>query len=353
MSATHALPRRDESTDAIRTRPCPKCYVCERQGELLYEILTDRLFGAPGKWNLKRCSDPKCGMVWLDPVPLEEDISKAYRAYYTHEADVPPADNFARRLYSRIQAGYVRTKYHYRQGGHDPWDQLSTLLAYLNPIRRANFDLNVFCLHAKPNGRLLEVGCGSGTMLKSMQGLGWKVEGVDFDPAAVEAARKKGLSVHLGTLSEQEFRANSFDAIIMGHCIEHVPDPINLLRECYRILKPGGRLVVITPNVRSWGHRLYGADWRGLEPPRHLHIFTLSSLAAVCARAGFTGYECRSAVRANGIHLASRMLRKGKLESRPPSWNLRLLAEATGLAQWALSLVDREAGEEIVLISLK
>jgi 2-polyprenyl-3-methyl-5-hydroxy-6-metoxy-1,4-benzoquinol methylase len=129
-------------------------------------------------------------------------------------------------------------------------------LAYLNPIRRANFDLNVFCLRAKPHGRLLEVGCGSGMILKSMQKLGWQVEGVDFDPAAVEAARKRGLDVHLGTLSEQEFRANSFDAIIMGHCIEHVPDPINLLRECYRILEPGGRLVVITPNVV-----LIGAVW--------------------------------------------------------------------------------------------
>ena len=152
MSATRALPRMKESADSIQTRPCPRCYLCERTGEILYENLTDRLFGASGRWNLRRCPNPKCGMVWLDPTPVEEDISKAYRAYHTHEADVPPVDNSARRLYSRIRMGYIRTKYRYHQDGHNRWDQLFALLAYLDPIRRANFDFSVFYLKSTPYG---------------------------------------------------------------------------------------------------------------------------------------------------------------------------------------------------------
>ncbi|MGA3176805.1 MAG: class I SAM-dependent methyltransferase [Candidatus Acidiferrum sp.] len=294
-------------------------------------------------------------MVWLDPIPVEEDIGKAYRSYYTHESDVLPADNLARRFYARIRMGYVRTKYHYRESGHDRWDQLFALLAYLNPIRRASFDFCVFYLKSKPYGRLLELGCGSGAMLKSMKELGWQVEGVDFDPAAVGQAREKGLTVHLGTLADQKFPDETFDAITASHFIEHISDPLGMLQQCRRLLKPGGLLVLITPNAGSWGHRIYQADWRGLEPPRHLRIFTPSSLEALCRQAGLNLRLCRSTARASGILLASSMLRRtNKVDSiRNPAWTLRLWGEMMSLAQWAGSFVDAAAGEEVLLISKK
>jgi SAM-dependent methyltransferase len=192
-------------------------------------------------------------------------------------------------------------------------------------------------------------------MLQSLKELGWQVEGVDFDPAAVQRARTKGLNVHLGTLEDQRFADNTFDAITMSHVIEHVHRPIALFQECHRLLRPGGRLVVVTPNASSWGHRRYGAGWRGLEPPRHLHIFTLSSLAAICARAGFIGGECRSVVRGGGILLASRQLRHtgNQNAALQPSAVLRLWAEVMGLAEWARTLTDEEAGEELVSVIAK
>jgi hypothetical protein len=72
--------------------PCPNCYLCGTGGEPLYEGLKDRLFNAPGEWNLKRCPNPECGLLWLDPMPLEEDIGMAYETYFTHAApeDMPP-----------------------------------------------------------------------------------------------------------------------------------------------------------------------------------------------------------------------------------------------------------------------
>lgn len=343
-----------ESPDRIRSRPWPDCDVCGAPGELLYEGVKDRLFGAEGKWNFRRCPESGCGLVWLDPMPLEEDIGKAYLSYYTHYDDAQRPADFASHIYGRVRSSYVATKYGYRTSDDSRWNRILGLLAYLNPIRRASFDGSVFWLNANPNGRLLEVGCGSGSMLKSMEGLGWRVEGVDFDPVAVDEAGKKCLLVHLGTLKEQEFAENSFDAIVMSHVIEHVHDPIDLLRECHRILRPGGLLNVVTPNAAGWGHRIYGADWRGMEPPRHLRIFTLSSLLLVSTQAGFRDSACRSVVRANGILLASKMLRcRGKLYKEPLTVKLRLWAEVMGLAQWAGLLVDCAAGEEIVMISTK
>src|SRR5665647_237432 len=71
----------------IKTRACPQCYLCGMQGEELYRGLSDRHFGASGVWNLKQCQNPDCGLVWLDPPPIEEDIALAYRRYYTHHGE--------------------------------------------------------------------------------------------------------------------------------------------------------------------------------------------------------------------------------------------------------------------------
>lgn len=339
----------------IRSRACPDCYVCGTPGEVLHASTVDRLFDAPGHWSFKRCPNTKCALVWLDPMPLEEDINKAYRGYSTHMPNPPQRNNAARRLYRIMSDGYLAASYKYRSVGESGWARLLGYLIYLNPIRRANVGGSVSYLRSMENGRLLDVGCGNGAMLESLEALGWEVEGVDFDSLAVGCARKKGLRVHLGTLAAQGLPPGSFDAVISSHVIEHVPDPLGLLRECHRILKPGGQLIFITPNAGGWGHRLYGPDWRGLEPPRHLHIFTLESLAAIATAAGFTISNCRSIVRANGILLASRMLRRtGRADlTSKGSFALRLWAEAAGLAQWAGLIGDRKAGEELLLSSIK
>jgi hypothetical protein len=70
----------------IRSEPCPECDICGASGNLLYDGLNDQLFGAPGKWNLKRCSNADCGLLRLDPMPLQSDIGLAYNSYYTHDA---------------------------------------------------------------------------------------------------------------------------------------------------------------------------------------------------------------------------------------------------------------------------
>src|SRR5258708_36641931 len=98
-----------------------------------------------------------------------------------------------------------------------------------------------------------------------MRRLGGDAEGVDVDPLAVENARARGLPVRLGDLAAQRYPADHFDAIYMSHVIEHVHDPVALLSECRRVLKVGGRLVALTPNVESWGHRRFQRAWAPLD----------------------------------------------------------------------------------------
>ena len=118
------------------------------------------------------------------------------------------------------------------------------------------------------------------------------MDGVDFDSKAVEGVRiRYGFNVHVGSLESIAYTDNTFDAITMSHVIEHVSNPVALLQECYRILKPGGYLVLVTPNINSWGHAIFKYNWRGLEPPRHLHIFSQSTLQTCVKKAGFYNFD--------------------------------------------------------------
>src|SRR5690349_4462073 len=100
----------------IRTQPRPHCALCGSGGKFIYQSLSDRLFGAPGTWDLKKCSNPKCGLIWLDPMPLNEDIGKAYASYYTHEApQIKSQTNLGllRRCYRLVKQAYLKDRYGY------------------------------------------------------------------------------------------------------------------------------------------------------------------------------------------------------------------------------------------------
>jgi 2-polyprenyl-3-methyl-5-hydroxy-6-metoxy-1,4-benzoquinol methylase len=188
-----------------------------------------------------------------------------------------------------------------------------------------------------------------------MARLGWDATGLDFDPRAIAAARSRGLNVSAGDVRSMAYSAASFDAIVMTHVIEHVVDPVGLLKECRRILKPQGTLVLVTPNPSSLGHRIYGRAWRGLEPPRHLVIFPPEALRLACAKAGIGVSRIIFSPRdAANLFLSSERLshvRPHEQIRRPdssatPPLRLRILENIERIACW----LKRPSGEEQILI---
>jgi 2-polyprenyl-3-methyl-5-hydroxy-6-metoxy-1,4-benzoquinol methylase len=342
----------------MRTRPRPYCCLCRAKGNPLHLHLTDDLFGVPGEWSFRQCPDRACGLIWLDPMPLEEDIGLAYQSYHTHE-DSPAkhhARSWGRRLAGAVKTGYLARRYGYGADTLSPAARWLGGAAYLDVVRRAWLDRQVMYLPARPAGRLLDVGCGNGGMMQRLAELGWQAEGVDFDPDAVQQARARGLPVRLGALHHQAYPDEHFDAITMTHVVEHVPDPLALLRESHRILRPGGRLALVTPNADSLGHKLFRDAWRGLEPPRHLHVFQRSALRTLVHRAGFAVLSTSTAIPgADTILLESqaiRLTRRGHSPGRQPA-ALRLWARGMQLAEWALSPLRSDLGEELVLVAQK
>lgn len=279
----------------IRAAPCPDCVLCGKKGVPLYSALPDRLFGAAGLTNLRRCPDPRCHAIWPDPRPLADEIWKAYGSYYTHNrTNSRHRIGFLRRTYQNVKRAYLAHKYGYDTGPTSPILRYIGILLYLFPIRRSEIDTEARYLCAKQNGKLLDVGCGSGEWIEQFGKMGWKAQGLDFDRDAVRFATANGLVVALGTLEEQKFPSDTFDAITLNHVIEHVPDPMALLRECLRVLKPGGTMALATPNGNSLGHTLFKQNWRGLEPPRHLQIFTPDAMDRCLQSCGFRNIRVRT-----------------------------------------------------------
>src|ERR1035437_9046912 len=300
----------DAPSDVIATRPCPNCYLCGTPGVPLYHGLPGRLFGASGEWNLSRCPAAGCGLIWLDPMPTEADIGKAYAAYFTHDDPQAAPSGALRKLWRMSKSAYMAQRFGCSSDIPKSIRMLAALPVYLIRPLRDGIDLPLKYF-AERKGRLLEVGCGDGSIVKLAAEFGWQAEGVDFDARAVANARRKGLAVRAGALEDQRYPEASFDLVHMSHVIEHVPDPLATLAEIRRVLRPGGLLVLATPNSRSWGHAEFGRSWLHLDPPRHLHLFNRSTLHAAAVRTGFGSISIRSNLRGVAGALGqSRMIRR-------------------------------------------
>jgi 2-polyprenyl-3-methyl-5-hydroxy-6-metoxy-1,4-benzoquinol methylase len=344
------------ATDSIRTRPAPQCLLCGASGRPLYQAMADRSYAAPGQWSWLKCPTPSCGLVWLDPVPIEEDIGKAYQGYYTH-SQPEPGPSFVRDTCWAVWHSYLGARFGYTQGVGPKWRRLFAPLALLHPGGRDELDAAAMHLPAPTHpGRVLDVGCGSGVLLARMQALGWQAEGVELDPDGVKAARARGVPVRQGTLQQQAFTGNYFDAVHSAHVIEHVYDPVSLLRECQRILKPGGTLVVLTPNIESRGHKEFGSAWLNLDPPRHLVLFSSTTLRRAAEQAGLTVQHLDSTVRSAWVYgaLSDCIRRTGRAEMSELGKAGNLLRGVFYQLRQRVALRrDPNAGDELRLIATK
>jgi SAM-dependent methyltransferase len=285
----------------------PQCGLCGHSGVIVHADQRDRLFGADGAWSFRRCANHACGLVWLDPLPTAVELKSAYGCYYTHTREGTIRVGLFRRILTEMEQGYWFLRYGYPS----PRPRRARLLGWIFhcfPLRRRAADGAIRHLPAVTNGEVLDVGCGSGEWLLAMRERGWQVSGIDFDERAVALAQQSGLRVQCGTLEEQHLPSGSFDAIVMNHVVEHLPDPVGTLQECLRLLKPGGRLAIYTPNVSSLSHRLFQGDWRGLEPPRHLQVFSPLSLRRALEQAGFNRISLRPII-AHSVIVESLRLR--------------------------------------------
>ncbi len=140
------------------------------------------------------------------------------------------------------------------------------------------------CLNDK---RILDIGCSTGLLLNHLSLEGWETVGVEICKDSAQYARDHfDLSIHDKTLFECNFPDDYFPVIHFSHVIEHVPGPADFLKEVYRILKPGGYIIVTTPNVDGLFAKIFRRNWR-LAQTDHLFLFSKRNLTVLLEQCGF------------------------------------------------------------------
>jgi 2-polyprenyl-3-methyl-5-hydroxy-6-metoxy-1,4-benzoquinol methylase len=228
---------------------CPLCG-CTHLKPILYQR-PDYEYDVAVGLSYAACQDPVCGLVFAVDIPPVVVIQSFYTKYSTHNQYRPL------KIASIIELFGLKKRERY----------LRSIFQSTNISR-----LNV-----------LDYGCGAGDFMRQLKMLGvGGVVGYDFDPEACACAREQGLTAFF---SESEFRAaGPYDCIFFNHVVEHLADPVAVLAAQALLLKPGGRLVIRTPNCASFLARLFGSRWRGWETPRHLHIFNTQSIQQLMVR---------------------------------------------------------------------
>ena len=157
--------------------------------------------------------------------------------------------------------------------------------SYRAYFRRKTNDL----LKVMAPGRLLDVGCATGVFLHEAGRAGFQGTGLDLLPPAVEYARDRlGVDARLGLLEEAGFSSGQFDAVTLFQIIEHVPAPRDVVKEAGRVLKPGGVLLLTTPDRRGFLARAMGRRWFEYYNEEHLTYFERTSLKRLLVDSGFT-----------------------------------------------------------------
>lgn len=195
-------------------------------------------------------------MVQQDPLPGPDDLSRFYPDDYHayHYAD-SPVSNFLKKRYSEGVGKQIR-------------DAIGT------------------------EGAVLDVGCADGSFLAALESLGsWELHGIDLNSDVIREPRSPRLELRVGQLERGTYPPESFDAIVATHLVEHVCDPLEFVRTCARILRPGGILIGELPCLDAWDARLFGRYWGGLHLPRHLFFWRQASFADLGRRGGFAEVE--------------------------------------------------------------
>ncbi len=142
--------------------------------------------------------------------------------------------------------------------------------------------------------RFVDVGCATGRLIHHLQALGWKEQGIEVcRPAAEYGRRERGVSIFTGTLEEARLAAGEYDVVHASHVIEHLQDPGSFLDEAFRLLRPNGHLILITPNSDGFQAKLMRGRWRSAIAD-HMLLFSRRTLALLLKKHGFQVEKSRT-----------------------------------------------------------
>jgi 2-polyprenyl-3-methyl-5-hydroxy-6-metoxy-1,4-benzoquinol methylase len=261
------------------------CPICKSEDIGQDRKLYDDRYGYADQFQLMQCQH--CGHAFLDCELSAAQLTDLYTNYYPRKSyDI---------------ANY---KPHVEQNSFCSWFSGLSCSAFLWVPKRV---------------RVLDIGCGFGESLGYHSARACDVYGVEADENIRRVVEKFGYKVHVGLFDDNVYEANFFDYVTMDQVIEHVTEPVEVLKGVARILMPGGVAVLSTPNASGWGAKLFGKRWINWHSPYHLQFFTRNSMQIAAQQAGMVLTEVKTVTNSEWlfyqwIHLVT-YPKQGK-----PSW---------------------------------
>ena len=201
----------------------------------------------------------------MNPQPNREEMSKHYPKKYSSLKEAPS---------SKLRELTDKLIY--------PVNGSIFLKILLHPVRPFLRTTKII-----KNGKLLDVGCGTGNFLRKMKKYNMNCYGVEPNDFDKKNAKKHKLKIFHGTLTQAKYQENYFDLITINHVLEHVNNPTRILKELRRILKPNGTIIIRVPQIDSLAHQLFKEYWVHLDIPRHLYHYSTTTLKKYAKKTGF------------------------------------------------------------------
>lgn len=272
------------------------CRICQHTGSAESFLAREMMYGTGDEFSYVQCS--ACQTLQIEHIP--DDLGRYYQdSYYSF---TPVKENGpARRLMNFVlgirEKAYVQSQW-YRQ----------LFQWLLPPVEHTRLVLDALAFaRASRSSKILDVGCGNGTILHRLKEGGFNHVG-GVDPYIQQDIQyKNGLMISKKNLAEVE---GKFDLITFHHSFEHVVDPIEILANAKRLLTEDGKILLRIPTVSSDAWDLYKTNWFQLDAPRHLYLFSRVAIELLAAKTGLQiagTYDDSTA----GQFLASEQYRQG------------------------------------------
>lgn len=256
---------------------CPICGIGADFRELLRAH--DWYFRRAEQFALRQCGS--CGLVYVSPRPRVQYLGDYYPDDYPAHMPPPPRQPPSKDSWrSQIRQASLAACLGYPNSGEKPWMRRPARLLRAR-VQRSGYP------PWRPHGTVIDVGCGRGDYLLSLQRLGWDVYGIDLSPRAIRATRDNGIPAWQGRLVSLDWPGSSVDAISFFDSFEHHPDPVETLHAATRLLRPGGALLIRFPNFNAPWRFIFGRYWADISVPRHLYHFTPRTLRQMVEHCGF------------------------------------------------------------------
>ena len=245
-----------------------ECFICGHSLLVSQKALSDDRYGYPGQFSLMRCRE--CGHAFLENAFTSEQLTDLYSNYY-------PRSQFDLDAYQPHQVAK----------GFGAW---------LNGSKSSAFRW------VPPNVRVLDIGCGFGESLGYHAARGCDVYGMEADENIRRVADKFGFKVHVGLFDPGIYEPDFFDYVTMDQVMEHVTDPLETLQGVARVLKPGGKAILTTPNANGWGAKVFGRKWINWHAPYHLQFYSKQSMRRLAEKAGLEIESARTITASAWLH---------------------------------------------------